>query len=81
MNIIRKVMHGNERLYQIFKNSWYWTFFCLELGPYRFCLNPDPYQSSVWIRIRNEFFSYPESGSGLHFLTYLLYVNSKNKTE
>ena len=24
--------------------------------PYCFCLDPDPYQSSPWIRIHNEFF-------------------------
>ena len=29
------------------------SFFCPD--PYRFCLDPDPNQSSVWIRIRNEF--------------------------
>ena len=29
------------------KISWYWILFCLD---------PDPFQSSVWIRIRNEFF-------------------------
>ena len=32
--------------------------FFLDPDPYRFCLYPDPYQSSPWIRvrIRNEFF-------------------------
>ena len=30
-------------------------FFCLDSDPYNFCL--DPYQSSVWTLIRNDFFS------------------------
>ena len=36
--------------------------FLLYLDPYRFCLDPDPYQSSLWIRIRYEFL-HPGSGS------------------
>ena len=31
--------------------------FLLDPDPYRFCLDPDQYQSSPWIRIRNEFFN------------------------
>ena len=30
--------------------------FLLDLDPYCFCLEPDPYQSSSWFRIHNEFF-------------------------
>ena len=52
---------GNERFYQILKiflvlNPSF--ILCQDQSPYRFRLDPDPYQSSVWIRfrIRNEFF-------------------------
>ena len=34
------------------------SFFCL--FPYRYCLDLDPYQSSAWIRIFNEFFQIPD---------------------
>ena len=43
---------------QFWRFSLYWILDCLDLDPdhYCYCLDPDRYQSSVWIRIRSEFF-------------------------
>ena len=38
------------------------SLYMLDQDPYRLSLDPDPYQSSPWIRIRNNF-SHPGSGS------------------
>ena len=55
---------GYERFfYHIFKFFLVFNPFFLDPDPYIFLLDPDSYQSSSWIRIRNEFLSHPGSGS------------------
>ena len=59
MIMLRKVM-GNYLIFKI-PGTLTYSFFFLDTDkdPYHFCLDPDPYQSSSWtrIRIRNKFFT------------------------
>ena len=51
---------GNKRLKKIKFKDFPGTESCLpgsDSVGFSFCLDPDPYQSSVWNRIRNGFFS------------------------
>ena len=43
---------GYEFFHHILEISWYLILFFLDPDLYHFCLDPDPYQISPWIRIR-----------------------------
>ena len=57
MIMLRKVI-GNYLIFKI-PGTLTYSFFFLDTDkdPYHFCLDPDPYQSSSWTRIRNKFFT------------------------